>query len=179
MIVTSLLAAAVLSAADTKIPENLQVPTGNHVVLTALAEGSQNYVCLPGKDGAGFAWALFGPQATLFDAKQPDAPIGTHFSAADAGGTVRPSWQANDGSRVRGTLQATATTGGADNIPWLLLKTTAEKGKAGGSRFASISYIQRIETKGGIAPSRGCVAASDVGSKSFVPYSATYVFFAP
>ena len=179
MIVSSLIVAAALSAADTKIPDTLQVPTGNHVVLTALAEGSQNYVCLPGKNGSGFAWALFGPQATLFDAKQPGAPIGTHFSAVDASGTVRPSWQANDGSRAVGTLQATAAVGGVENIPWLLLKATTEKGQAGGTRFATVSYVQRIETKGGIAPSRGCAAASDVGGKSFVPYSATYIFFAP
>src|SRR5262245_16131012 len=46
------------------VPENLRVDQGFTAFLVGHAVGTQNYVCKP--SGAGFAFALFTPQATLF-----------------------------------------------------------------------------------------------------------------
>ena len=161
-----------------KVPDNLQVPAGNKQFLVARAEGAQDYVCLPKTDS--FAWALYGPQATLFAGKGNAEPIGTHFLSPDAAGAGHPTWQANDLSRAQGTLVASSSDNAfvaAGSIPWLLLKTTADAGKSGGARFAHVTFVQRIDTSGGVAPANGCQAAADVGAKALVPYSATYIFY--
>ena len=58
------------------VPSNLQVPPGNRVYLAGHAEGTQDYICMPCPNAitpaamcpaSGFAWAFYGPQATLFD----------------------------------------------------------------------------------------------------------------
>lgn len=69
------------------------------VVPALLESGTQNYVCLPA--GSGFAWTLFTPQATLFNAA--DKEITTHFFGPnpDENGTVRAAWQH---SRDTGTV---------------------------------------------------------------------------
>ena len=59
------------------VPANLRVPDGNKMLFTAHADGTQNYVCLPGKTG-GFAWTLYGPDAVLHAGKD-GAVIGMHF----------------------------------------------------------------------------------------------------
>ncbi len=159
------------------------MPDGNKHLFTAHADGTQNYVCLPAKTG-GFAWTLYGPDAVLHAEKSGET-IGMHFLTPDAAGAAHPSWQGLDASRA----QAVAIANSSDKpfvaegaVPWLLLKisaTTPAKGKAGKYPFASASYVQRIHTSGGIAPSAGCSAAGDVGSKALVPYQADYVFYGP
>src|SRR5512147_1336378 len=57
------------------VPANLDVPEGNTAYLVGHAIGTQNYVCLP--SGAGFAYVLFTPEATLFD--KNDKQIITHY----------------------------------------------------------------------------------------------------
>jgi len=55
-----------------------------------------------------------------------------------------------------------------------LLRATATSGKG---RFAQISFVQRLDTKGGKAPAIGCDAAHD-GKEQRVDYSADYYFYA-
>ena len=176
-------AAPLLAHADGAKPANLQVPDGNKLFLVTHAEGSQNYVCLPGKSDGSFAWTLYGPQATLFAGKGNGEPIGTHFLSADAAGAGHPTWQANDASRAQGTLVASSSDSAyvaSGAIPWLLLKASSTaSGKGGGSRFAHVTFVQRIDTAGGTVPASGCQSSSDVGTKALVPYTATYVFFEP
>ena len=57
------------------VPANLQVEAGHQAFLEGHAVGTQNYICLP--SGSGFAWTLFGPQATLFN--DDDKQVITHF----------------------------------------------------------------------------------------------------
>ena len=186
-IVMSMLALALTAsvhAADPKadeVPANLHVPDGNKKLFTAHADGTQNYVCLPAKSG--FAWTLYGPDATLRADK--GETIGMHFLSPDAPGAAHPSWQGLDGSRAQGVAMANSSdkpfvADGA--VPWLLLKvsgTTAAHGAAGKYPFARATYVQRIHTSGGIAPAGGCAAAGDVGSKALVSYQADYVFYGP
>ena len=44
-----------------------------------------------------------------------------------------------------------------DAIPWLLLEVVgSEYGPTGGHRLTETTYIQRVNTIGGLAPSSGC-----------------------
>jgi len=61
----------------------------------------------------------------------------------------------------------------AGNIPMQLVKTEPAMGNGA---MTGISYIQRVNTKGGTAPSDPCTSAV-AGSRKTVPYQADYVFF--
>ena len=102
------------------------------------------------------------PDADLFDER--GRRIGRHFAG--------PTWEAlEDGSQVVGTqIEKTSAPKGGD-IPWLLLKRKAGAGKG---RFSRVTYIQRVDTEGGIAPARTCHKARQ-GQEVRVKYKATYV----
>ena len=59
-------------------------------------------------------------------------------------------------------------------IPWLLLKAKTNEGTG---KFARVTYIQRVNTDGGLAPGCGCDQAH-VKTEVRVPYSANYYFYA-
>ena len=62
-------------------------------------------------------------------------------------------------------------------IPWLLLRTVSTTpGPDGGDRLTHTTYIQRVNTTGGLAPASGCDAAA-LGAASNVPYTADYYFY--
>jgi hypothetical protein len=162
------------------VPGSIQVAAGQRLFLAAHAYGTQNYICLP--SATGFAWTLFGPQATLIhnDANQ----VMTHFLSAnpEEAGTLRATWQDSvDTSAV--WARATAMSSDAafvapGAIPWLLLEVVgAEGGPTGGRRLTAAKYIHRLNTVGGIAPSTGCSQSANVGSRVFVPYEADYFFY--
>ena len=63
-------------------------------------------------------------------------------------------------------------------IPWLLLRVVgAEDGPIPGGAFSSATFLQRVNTMGGLAPESGCNRALDIGVKALVPYTADYVFY--
>jgi hypothetical protein len=65
-----------------------------------------------------------------------------------------------------------------DAIPWLLLQVVGiQGGPTGGTALTATTFLQRVNTYGGVAPSTGCGSPSDVGAKAFVPYEADYFFF--
>ena len=85
-----------------------------------------------------------------------------------------PTWEVlEDGSTVIGTLIEKAPAPDAGDIPWLLLQRKAGAGKG---RFSKVTYIQRVDTEGGIAPPGGCDKARQ-GQEVRVKYKATYVFY--
>jgi len=57
-------------------------------------------------------------------------------------------------------------------VPELLLKATAHRGTG---LLASVSYIQRLDTRGGVAPTGTCTD----GGLQVVGYSANYRFYKP
>jgi hypothetical protein len=66
----------------------------------------------------------------------------------------------------------------AGAIPWLLLEVVgADTGPTHGRALIGTTYIQRLETVGGVAPSAGCSTPADLNKRAFVPYEATYVFY--
>ena len=67
---------------------------------------------------------------------------------------------------------------GAGAIPWLKLRVTgAQYGPDYGRKIASTTFIQRVNTAGGVAPATGCTNADDIGRRVFVPYTTDYVFY--
>jgi hypothetical protein len=142
----------------TGIPAALQVPDGNERVGVFGAKGVQVYTCTDG------AWKFLEPAATLWDKKD----LGRKTVALHSRG---PVWVSTvDGSAVNASAVATVAVDGA--VPELLLKATATRGDG---VFGKVSYVQRLQTKGGLAPTGTCTGTDQVG----VPYSATYAFYAP
>jgi hypothetical protein len=39
------------------------------------------------------------------------------------------------------------------------------------------TFIQRLNTKGGVAPADGCSTSAEVGAQALVPYTADYFFY--
>ena len=129
--------------------------------IEAFAKGVQIYACKPA--GGAYAWTLQGPDATLSDAK--GHAIGKHFAG--------PSWQAEDGSVVVGETLNASPSPDAGAVAWLVLHA---KSHSGNGTMASVQYIVRTRTEGGVAPATGCDAAH-AGAQTRVPYSAVYLFF--
>jgi hypothetical protein len=152
----TLFCAAALADAPSLAP-----PAGARVVLRSIADGVQIYACETA--GNGFAWVFKAPEALLFD--EAGRQLGKHFAG--------PSWQALDGSTVTAEVAAKADAPAAGAIPWLLLRA---KTHSGAGQFAEIGFVQRVETKGGMAPATGCDAAQQ-GKEARMRYSATYVFY--
>ncbi len=150
-----------LSATAQQVPQPLQPPANEQLLLRLQARGDQIYTCK--SDAAQFTWTLKAPDAQLFD--KDGKPFGKHFAG--------PSWQANDGSRVIGQAVANAPSPDSDSIPWLLVKVVSHDGNGALSRA---NAVQRLNTKGGKAPATGCDAAH-VGQEIRVPYSADYLFY--
>jgi Protein of unknown function (DUF3455) len=169
------------------VPPAIQVEAGNTPFLKGQAVGTQNYICLPSPTG--FSWTLFGPQATLFYSfkifhSEIRQQITTHFLSAnpDEKGMNRPTWQSSfDTSAVWGAAIASSidpnfVAPGA--IPWLLVRVVgAERGPTGGDFLTQTTFIHRLNTSGGMAPSSGCSQSTNVGATALVPYTADYFFY--
>ena len=168
------------------VPDEIQVPAGNTAFLEGHAVGTQNYICLPCRISItcplGFAFALFTPQATLFN--DHDKQVTTHFFSPNPfeDGTIRATWQdSRDTSTVWGGQAISSSDRGFNargDIPWLLLQVVgAQDGPTSGHTLTVTTFIQRLNTSGGVAPSTGCASSTDVGARAFVPYTADYFFY--
>ena len=105
-----------------------------------------------------------------------------------ADGPIRATWQATDTSIVWGEVkkdQFGKPESSTDPkfvkegaVAWL--KVTAvgtEEGPTGGDKLAHTTFIQRLNTSGGVAPKTGCASGSDLGNQAFMPYTADYFFY--
>jgi hypothetical protein len=175
-------------------PDAIAVPAGNSPFLVGHAFGTQGYTCLPTSTG-GTSWEILGarPEATLFtDLFEQQFQIITHFQSPDLnpnanapnplplGGNA--TWQSSlDSSRVW-AVKKNAIDGGSDAascpntgaIPCLLLQSIGNlKGPTGGNLMAKTTFIQRLNTRGGAAPTTTCT----VGQTQLVGYTADYFFY--
>jgi hypothetical protein len=152
-----------LAGETDRIPEVLWPSAGEDLAFVLAADGVQIYNCKPSpKDPYSYTWAFIAPEATLSEA---GSIVGRHFAG--------PTWASgSDLSSVKGTVRERAD-GGAGNIPWLLLAgaSTSTPGK-----FANVTSVQRLATKGGVEPTQAC-GASNVGKEVRVPYTADYYFY--
>jgi hypothetical protein len=131
----------------------LRVDAGNKVSFQALGVGVQIY------RWDGTSWAFVAPMAVLFDG---NGVVATHGAG--------PSWESDSGSTVVGGTIAKCTPD-PDAIPWLKLEKVTSEGPG---IFADVTFIQRVHTVGGVAPSE---AGSFVGEEARVPYLADYIFY--
>jgi len=153
-------ALALLAFPQQQVPSQLRPPADQKLLFQLHGKGDQIYSCKA--DGT---WTLKAPEAQLFD--KDNKPFGRHFAG--------PSWQANDGSKVVGKAVANAPSPDPQSIPWLLVNVVSHDGNG---LLTPVTTIQRLNTKGGKAPSSGCDAAH-VDQESRVPYTADYLFYGP
>jgi Protein of unknown function (DUF3455) len=148
------------------VPAKLQVPAGNALVSQMSAKGVQIYVCQPKTgDRTQFEWTLKAPEADLFNAS--GALVGKHYGG--------PTWEyTKDKSKVVGEVKERVDSPDRTTIPWVLLSA---KSNEGNGFFSKVTYIQRVNTKGGKAPATGC-DSSKQNSTTRVDYTADYYFFA-
>ena len=145
------------------LPEPVRVPAGQKLMMSTTGVGEITYECREKKDMAGaHEWAFVAPVATLYSGDKK--AVGKYYAG--------PTWEANDGSKVTGKQLAVspATPG---SIPLQLVKTDPAMGAGA---MTGVSYIQRLNTKGGVAPAMACDAMSK-GKRQQVAYEADYVFY--
>jgi hypothetical protein len=147
--------------AEVSIPEQVKVPEGYSPVLTAHAKGDQIYQCSL-KEGK-FSWETLAPDAKLFDAE--GKIVGNH--------TAGPLWEYKEGSRVVGRVLKKIDMEPSSSIAWLLVEVVSHEGDG---LFSNVSFINRVNTHGGLPPSSGC-DANHLGGEKRVAYTADYIFY--
>ena len=167
-------------------------PRGKLCIFGRPCHWSQGYVCLPTSTVALPGHHPARPEATLFaDFFGQHVQIITHFPSINANPKRAllapfPKWQRNmaefpryqqgvgdgSGNRCAGTDPASCPNSGS--IQCLLLQSVGnQQGPTGGKLLAKSTFIQRLNTKGGSAPTSACT----VGQTQLVPYTADYFFF--
>lgn len=155
--------AAALAYGAPDVPDTLAVPEGNRLAFLLDATGQQIYGCQA--TATGYGWVLIAPDADLF---KPNGRIaGSHYGG--------PTWEALDGSTVVGARIAPPYTADPTAIPWLLIGAVSH---AGHGKMSKVSFIHRLDTTGGLAPSTGC-DADHIAAQVSVDYTATYYFYEP
>ena len=156
----ALIAAATLlitqPASANAVPDAIAVPKGHELYMEAHADGVQIYSC------NGQAWTLSGPHASLYDRR--GRQIGTHYAG--------PTWQTKDGSKVAGA-RVSGVNVDPTAIDWLLLSATSTTP----GQLGKTTYIQRVNTTGGLVPPAADCHAGTAGSVQEVAYTADYRFF--
>ncbi|HXG65994.1 MAG TPA: DUF3455 domain-containing protein [Blastocatellia bacterium] len=136
--------------------DSVQVQPGNKVAFRVYARGVQIY------RWNGATWLFVAPVATLFADAGFHGQVGIHYAG--------PTWESNSGSKVVATrLEGCSPEPTA--IPWLLLQATSTNGPG---IFSAVTYIQRVNTTGGLAPT---APGSFLNESAEVPYTAEYYFY--
>ena len=147
-------------------PAKIAVPEGNKLFLVGHAVGVQIHECIA--DASGHRWRFVGPRADLYG--DNGKLLATHFAG--------PRWQTRDGSTILAALDGDGTvTVDPTAIPWLRLRVTSHVSGADGDRLGATTYIQRLDTSGGLAPAPAACDADTVGSVAEIPYTADYAFW--
>lgn len=137
--------------------DNLQVPAGHKVSFHTYALGVQIYRW----NGAG--WDLLRPDATLYADANFRGKVGTHYGG--------PTWEGNDGSYVIAKRPPVACSVDSTAIDWLRLQALSTEGSG---IFGRVTYIQRVNTVGGKAPT---TPGAFIGAEARIPYTTEYYFY--
>ena len=143
-----------------EVPAAIAVPAGNKLDSVFKASGVQVYGCSATK-----AWTLLEPAASLtgITVNSVRRVNAIHFRG--------PSWQSDsDGTLVEGMSPVSAPSASPNSIAQLLVTAKLTRGTG---TFGGVTFIQRLATVGGVAPSTACEADQTVA----VRYTAVYRFF--
>jgi hypothetical protein len=140
---------------DDSVAASIEVPEGNKLAGRYEARGVQVYQCPNGE------WKPLEPAATLTD--NTGKPVMLHSRG--------PVWVSTiDGSAVEATPVDGATADRPNAIPEILLKAKTTRGEG---VLGKVTYVQRLQTEGGLAPAGTCTANTQVS----VGYGAIYAFY--
>ncbi len=154
-----------MAFSQASLPASIQVPAGNKVAWETVGKGDITYEC---KDKAGMPgqveWTFAGPDAKLMD--RSGKQVGKYYGPP-------ATWEANDGSKLTATQLAVApSTAGA--LPYQLVKANPAMGSGA---LTGVTYIQRVNLTGGVAPANMACTMANKGQKTTVPYQADYIFY--
>ena len=150
--------------ARTIVPSEIAAPASHKLDLVVAATGVQIYRCDAKKDAPGaLEWAFQAPEATLRD-------VGGRYIGKHYGG---PTWEAEDGSKIVGTVDARRDAPEKSAIPWLRLKA---RSTGGPGTLANVTGVLRVSTSGGQPPAGGC-NDTERGRIVRVGYTADYYFY--
>ena len=139
---------------------SIQVEAGNKLAFHAYAKGVQIYKW----NLITQTWDLVGPQAGLFAEESYFGEIGSHY--------VGPTWESKSGSKVEARrVPGTGCTPDPTAVAWLLLKQIRTEGN---SIFSKVTFIQRVNTTGGVPPSTPGEYDGEIKES---PYTAEYYFY--
>jgi hypothetical protein len=146
------------------LPAAVKVPAGHRVAMETVGVGEITYECRPKAGTAGaFEWVFVGPKAQLNS--RGGQNVGRYFGPP-------ATWASQDGSAITGTQVAVAPAG-TGNIPMQLVKANPASSMGA---MSGVSYIQRVATRGGVAPAASCDATA-AGRQEIVRYQADYIFW--
>lgn len=146
------------------LPDPVKVQKGNMVALETVGKGEVTYECRDKANAPGqMEWAFVGPKAVLED--RSGKQVGTYYGPP-------ATWEASDGSKVTATQVAVAPAG-MGNLPYQLVKANPATGSGA---MSGVTFIQRVATKGGAAPTSECGAANK-GKREVLKYQADYIFW--
>jgi hypothetical protein len=146
------------------LPDAVKVPAGHRVAMETVGVGEITYECRAKANMAGeHEWVFAGPKAALND--RAGKTVGTYYGPP-------ATWQSLDGSRLTGAQVAVAPAG-AGNIPLQLVRANPA---VGDGTMTGTAFIQRVATRGGVAPALPC-GAGNLGQKQIVAYQADYIFW--
>ena len=161
------------------VPANIQVPAGNKAFLEGHAVGTQNYICLPCPNPTTPRCVPTSPASPGYSSRRrppcSTTMIGKSSPTSSAPTRLRitqsRSWPPDDSRHVAGLAGHEHRLGHDDQsssdpafvapgaIAWLLLEVVgAEDGPTGGDTLTATTFVQRLNTSGGIAPSTGCTS---------------------
>jgi hypothetical protein len=148
------------------IPFDLNPPEGNKLAFQTYATGVQIYqVQRSAADPNVFVWVNTAPSANLYAKPDYTNQVGVHYAG--------PSWEFTKGQFKNEKVVATKIKPvivDSTAVPWLLLKAVDSLSSPGNK----VTFIQRICTTGGLAPS---TPATNLGETDSIPYTATYLFY--
>ncbi|HSL55151.1 MAG TPA: DUF3455 domain-containing protein [Pyrinomonadaceae bacterium] len=143
-----------------EVCSSIRAPEGNKLLLHVYAKGVQIYKwnLITQK------WDLFAPQAGLFAEENYFGEVGSHYGG--------PTWESKSGSKVEGRrVLGTGCTPDPTAVAWILLSKHRTEGAG---IFSKVTYIQRVNTVGGLAPAEPGLVD---GETKEIPYTAEYYFY--
>lgn len=156
------LIASFSQAALADVPADIQVPDGHSVALETVGVGAITYMC-EAKDDGSLGWVFKGPHAALND--REGNQVGSYYGPP-------ATWEALDGSKLTAT-QLAVSPNGDGNIPLQLVEANPAEGEGA---MNGVTYIQRLDTQGGVAPNVDC-GTDNEGATAVVTYQADYIFW--